>query len=74
MVKRAPRRDFRLNGKVYLMENEEVSEAVSAANQIIRLKCKRYKQSSKRTHSFFSVFRPDYLLEELTKHLTEAGQ
>ncbi len=69
-VSSAPRRDFQLNGKVYLSHDEEPSEeAKDASNQIVRLKLKEFDSSKGSTHNFFSHFRPDYLLEMLTEKL-----
>ena len=58
-----------------MSHDEEPSEQVdAAANQIVRLKLKDYDNSKSGTHTFFSHFRPDYLLEQLTEKLGHQGQ
>ena len=73
-VTNGPYRDVRLNGKVYLSTDDELSEEVAANQQVIRLNLKEYEVSQNRTHAFFSTFRPDYLLNQLLTKLNENTQ
>ena len=72
-VNNNPRRDFQLGGKVYLSHEEQV-DASNATAEIIRLRIKDYVETQGRTHAFFSHFKPDYLLQTLTRNMQEQGQ
>ena len=45
-------------------EQEPEGDAGAAQNQIVRLTLKEYTEKAQ-THSFFSEFKPDYLLSQL---------
>ena len=72
-VNNGPRRDFQFGGKVYLSHDEEAKTDTDAA-QIIRLRLKDFKGEQDGTHQFFSHFRPDYLLTELTSKMNTEGK
>lgn len=63
-VSSAARRDFNLEGKVYLSCDDmyQPENTDGPEPEIIRLQAKEYVESQGRTHAFFSHFRPDELL------------
>lgn len=72
-VSNAVRRDFQLNGKVYLSVDEQATEPTEA-DQIVRLRLKDFDTTTSHNNCFFSIFRPDYLLNQLTTKMNEQGQ
>jgi len=67
------RRDLQVGGKVYLSHGEEVI-GENAAADIVHLRLKDFSNDQNSTHSFFSTFSPDVLLEQLTQKMGEQGQ
>lgn len=57
-----------------MMADDVPAEPISAMKKIVTPKLKTYVDSPNHTHTFFSHFRPDYLLTELTTRMTEKGQ
>ena len=71
-VNNMARRDLNVGGKVYLSHGEEAVAATQ--EEIVHLQLKQMSPSQNTTHSFFSSFSPDVLLEQLTQKLREQGQ
>ena len=55
-------------------ETPSTEDAANVENQFIRLRLKEFNSNKGSTHTFFSHFRPDYLLEQLTEKLSNQGQ
>ena len=75
-VNNGARRDFNLDGKVYLSHDDifQAENPDAPQPEIVRLTAKEYNENQGRTHAFFSHFRPDYLLTQLTEKMTQQGQ
>ena len=69
-----PRRDLQVGGKVYLSHDQEMVNEAAAATEVVHLRLKDFDANTNSTHSFFSTFGPDVLLEQLTQKMTEQGQ
>lgn len=67
------RRDFAFGGKVYLRE-DEIAGPETTADQIVRLRLKEFQGERGGPNQFFSVFKPDYLLTELTASMNTEGK
>jgi serine/threonine protein kinase len=57
------RRDFQFGGKVYLGFDDQPE---SETQEVIRLREKEYDANKQHMHAFFSYYRPDRLLSELS--------
>ena len=70
-VNAGTRRDFQLEGKVYLGHEDQAPEDADPT-KIYRLNIKEYDGDENGfTQAFFSHFRPDYLFAELTMKMAQ---
>ena len=73
--KPAARRDLVLNGKVYIDINEDIAAAGEVPVQnIVRLRAKNFTASKNNTHSFFTTYKPEFILTVLLQKMQEQGQ
>lgn len=68
-------RDFTLDNKVYLGVDDLVTQEIKDLNcEVIKLRAKEYYGGPNPKNAFFSLYKPDYLFEELLKKLGREGQ